>query len=412
MSSLERDLPAPPRLAPLAHAQRMPAAMHVLLALLKRLQHGALHVHLPDGTLRRFGSASVPSPAVLSIHAWRVAADTLKGGDVGFAEGYMRGDWDTPDLVHLLEVLASNQQALERAFFGRGATSWLLRLKHLLRANTRRQARRNIVAHYDLGNDFYRLWLDRSMTYSSACFDGDAARPLEQAQVAKYRRMLEALRLPPGSHILEIGCGWGGFAEVAARAGHRVTGLSLSDAQTAYARERIDQAGLADRVALRVQDYRDEKGVYDGVVSIEMFEAVGERWWPAYFAKVRDVLKPGGRACIQTITIADAKFERYRRETDFIQQYIFPGGMLASPTHFLAQARGAGLASEHVAMFGPDYARTLLQWLVAFDANTVAIRAQGFDERFLRCWRFYLAYCAAGFSTEALDVGHFTFARA
>jgi cyclopropane-fatty-acyl-phospholipid synthase len=220
--------------------------------------------------------------------------------------------------------------------------------------------------------------------------------------------MLAELALPPGSHVLEIGCGWGGFAEVAARAGHRVTGLSLSDAQTAYARERLARLGLSDRVEFRIQDYRDERGVYDGVVSIEMFEAVGEKWWPAYFRRVRESLRPGGRACIQTITIADERFERYRTQSDFIQQYIFPGGMLASPSRFLAAADDAGLALERGIAFGPDYAETLKRWLAAFDTHRDAVRAQGFDERFIRCWRFYLAYCAAGFDSGSTDVAQYT----
>ncbi|HEX4884127.1 MAG TPA: cyclopropane-fatty-acyl-phospholipid synthase family protein [Casimicrobiaceae bacterium] len=409
MTAFDHELAAAsPPLAPVAG---MPAAARWLLALLRRLDHGMLHVRLPDGTLHRFGRTSDGPPAVLAIHAWRVAADTLKGGDIGFAEGYLRGDWDSPDLVRLLGVLAMNQQALERAFFAGGLTAWLLRLKHLRNANTKRQAKRNIAAHYDLGNAFYRLWLDRSMTYSAALFEGDQARPLEDAQRAKYERILRQVALPPGAHILEIGCGWGGFAEIAARAGYRVTGLSLSDAQTAYARERIARAGLAERVELRVQDYRDERGVYDGVVSIEMVEAVGERWWPAYFERVRAALRPGGRACLQSITIDEAKFDRYRRGTDFIQQFVFPGGMLPSPSRLLGEARRAGLHAEAPLMFGADYARTLRLWLDAFEANVAAVRGQGFDEHFVRCWRFYLAYCIAGFTTGSTDVGHFTFVR-
>ncbi len=243
-------------------------------------------------------------------------------------------------------------------------------------------------------------------------FDGDRGKPLALAQQAKYERILAELALPAGAHILEIGCGWGGFAEVAARAGYRVTGLSLSDAQTAWARERLARAGLADRAEFRIEDYRDHRGTYDGVASIEMVEAVGERWWPTYFAKLRDALVPGGRACVQGITIAEARFPRYRRETDFIQQYIFPGGMLASPSRLVAEARHAGLEPAGEQRFGRDYAETLVRWLDAFDANAARIRAQGFDEPFVRCWRFYLAYCAAGFRTESTDVGHYTFVRA
>ena len=291
---------------------------------------------------------------------------------------------------------------------GRRWQSALFRLKHWLNANSKRNAKRNVVAHYDLGNDFYRLWLDPTMTYSAALFGDNRAQPLQDAQNAKYTRILAELALPPGAHILEIGCGWGGFAEVAGRAGYRVTGLSLSDAQTAYARQRIALAGLADRVAFRVQDYRDERGTYDGVASIEMFEAVGEAYWPAYFETVRRVLAPGSRACIQTITIADQRFQRYRTQSDFIQRYIFPGGMLASPSRLLAEAARIDLVHERTHAFGGDYAETLARWLAAFDARANEVRAQGFGARFVRCWQFYLAYSIAGFLSESTDVAHYT----
>jgi cyclopropane-fatty-acyl-phospholipid synthase len=350
-------------------------------------------------------------PAVLAFHDWKVAADALKGGDVAFAESYVDGRWDSPDLTQLLTVLAANQPALEQAFYGHWWTRSLLRLKHYMNSNTRRQARRNIVAHYDLGNDFYRLWLDPTMTYSAGWFEGDLARSLVAAQAAKYGRMLGELALPPGATVLEIGCGWGGFAETAARAGHHVTGVSLSGAQTDYARARLAGGGLAHLADLRIEDYRDVRGQFDGVASIEMFEAVGERYWPAYFNAVRNALRPGGRACIQTITIADDRFEQYRTQSDFIQQYIFPGGMLASPSRFVAAAAAAGLALENTLTFGHDYAETLKRWLAAFDAAAPAVRALGFDEKFIRCWRFYLAYCAAGFDTETTDVAQYTFVR-
>ncbi len=386
-----------------------PASARLLYALLSRMAAGELTLTDPAGGTHLFGpGADHGGRSDLKLHDWRVARDVLTGGDVAFAEAYMDGRWDTSDLTGLLTVLARNQAALERAFYGGFWQRALFRLKHWLNANSKAQAKKNIVAHYDLGNAFYRLWLDPSMTYSSALFGGDPSIAFEDAQRAKYERMLAELALPPGSHVLEIGCGWGGFAEVAARAGHRVTGLSLSDAQTAYARERLARLGLSDRVEFRIQDYRDERGVYDGVVSIEMFEAVGEKWWPAYFRRVRESLRPGGRACIQTITIADERFERYRTQSDFIQQYIFPGGMLASPSRFLADADAAGLALERGIAFGPDYAETLKRWLAAFDTHRDAVRAQGFDERFIRCWRFYLAYCAAGFDSGSTDVAQYT----
>ena len=386
-----------------------PPAARILFALLARLARGELLLVDPDGRAHRFGKGHDDAGrGEFRFRDWRLGRAILTGGDVAFAEAWIDGRWDTPDLPALMTVLAHNQPTLERAFYGHAWQRALFRFKHWLNANSRRKAKRNIVAHYDLGNDFYRLWLDPTMTYSSALFDGDYSQPLAAAQHAKYQRILAELALPPGAHILEIGCGWGGFAEVAARAGYRVTGLSLSDAQTAYARERIARAGLADRVTLRVQDYRDERGTYDGVASIEMFEAVGERYWPAYFAAVRRALRRGGRACVQTITIADARFDRYRTQSDFIQQYIFPGGMLASPSRFVAEAGHAGFGVAGTRSFGRDYAETLSRWLAAFDDGAEAVRAQGFDERFIRCWRLYLAYCIAGFSSGSTDVAHYT----
>lgn len=388
----------------------LPPAARLLVALLRRVEQGRLVVETPRGERLTFGSSDHGPAAVLRVRDWRMAARTLRGGDVGFAESHLDGDWDSPDLVRLLTVIAANQAALERAFYGRGWMRALLRVRHWMRRNTRRQARRNIVAHYDLGNAFYAAWLDPSMTYSSALFGEDRAQPLEAAQHAKYRRLIDALALRPGSRILEVGCGWGGFAEAAARAGHHVTGVSLSDAQTAYAQARLVAAGLADRAELRVQDYRDVRGSFEAVASIEMVEAVGERWWPTYFRALHDALLPGGRAAIQAITIADDRFERYRTQSDFIQQYIFPGGMLASVTRLVAVAAAARLRLVDRHAFGRDYAETLRRWLAAFDARVGEIRHE-FDDRFVRCWRFYLAYCAAGFETGTTDVGQYVFVR-
>jgi cyclopropane-fatty-acyl-phospholipid synthase len=400
-----RPFPASVSMPPLG----APPAVRILFALLARLACGELVAIDPDGRGHRFGSGhDRAGRGEVRFRDWRLARDILTGGDVAFAEAWINGRWDTPDLPALMTVLAQNQAALERAFYGHWWQRALFRLKHWRNANSKQQAKRNIVAHYDLGNDFYRLWLDPTMTYSSAIFGGDFTQSLASAQQAKYERILDELALQPGAHILEIGCGWGGFAEVAARAGYRVTGLSLSDAQTSFARERIARAGLADRVTLRVQDYRDERGTYDGVASIEMFEAVGEKYWPEYFATVRRVLAPGTRACVQTITIADARFERYRVQSDFIQQYIFPGGMLASPSRFVAEMGEARFDVARTHTFGRDYAETLARWLAAFDANAGAVRAQGFDERFIRCWRFYLAYCIGGFASGSTDVAQYT----
>ena len=398
-------------------AGRTPAALRVAQALLERMQCGALVLTTPDGVTREFGpgGAAAPggstAPAVIAFHDGKVAADALNGGDVAFAEAYIDGRWNTPDLTQLLTVLAANQAALERVFYGRAWVRSLLRLRHLLRANTRRRARKNIVAHYDLGNAFYSLWLDPTMTYSAALFDGRRDLPLEVAQRAKYARVLAEVAGGGDAHILEIGCGWGSFATHAAAAGRRVTGISLSDAQTAYASERVAQGGVAERVQFRLQDYRDVRETYDGIASIEMIEAVGERWWPAYFRAVRRALVPGGRACIQAITIAEERFARYRTQSDFIQQYIFPGGMLAAPSRLLADAAAAGLQLVRTHRFGGDYGETLKRWLHAFDRRSPEVRALGFDEKFIRCWRFYLAYCAAGFDTRTTDVGQYTFVR-
>ncbi len=393
----------------------LPTTGRLFFALLERMEYGALNLTTPDGITRRFGPGAgadarpdVATEADLTLRDWKLCRDVVTGGDVAFAEAYMDGRWETSDLPALLTVVAFNQRALELAFYGQWWRQLAFRLKHLLRSNSRRRARKNIVAHYDLGNDFYRLWLDSTMTYSAALFEGDRERPLADAQHTKYARMLAELRLPPNAHVLEIGCGWGGFAEAAVRNGHRITAISLSEAQTAYARARIAQCGFLDRVELRLQDYRDVSGCFDGVASIEMFEAVGERYWPVFFDRVRRALRPGARAAVQTITIADGRFAQYRQTSDFIQQYIFPGGMLPSPSRFVAAARAAGLEVDGLRRFGHDYARTLRRWLTAFDAHTDAVRAQGFGQRFIRCWRFYLAYSVAGFASETTDVAQYT----
>ena len=340
---------------------------------------------------------------------WQLARDVLRGGDVAFAEAYIAGRWTTPDLPALLTVLAHNEAAIDRAFHGKRWQQWLFRARHWLNANTKRQAKRNIVAHYDLGNAFYAA-VARS---DDDVFVGVVRRRLRaaarrRATARNTSASSPSSRLPPGAHILEIGCGWGGFAETAARAGYRVTGLSLSDAQTEYARERIARAGFADRVTLRIEDYRDHRGSYDGVASIEMFEAVGEQWWPAWFRAVRNALPPGGRAAVQTITIADERFDRYRTQSDFIQQYIFPGGMLASPSRFAAEARRAGFEPIEARSVRMRLRRDLAALARRVRRGGGRVRAQGFDDAFIRCWRFYLAYCIAGFASGSTDVAQYT----
>jgi len=386
------------------HARTEPAAARWLFRMLSQLQCGSIEVYCPDGRKLSFTGKRSGPHADLQLKDWKVCSDLLSRGDIGFAEAFIEDRADSTDLMQLLLLGALNEQAVEQAIHGRWWATLAYRLRHLLRGNSRRGSRRNIEAHYDLGNDFYSLWLDSSMTYSSALFEGDAARSLEQAQQGKYARILRVLDAQPGDHILEIGCGWGGFAKFAARAGCRITGVTISPSQLAYAQRRIAAAGLQDRVDLRLVDYRDLEGQFDHVVSIEMFEAVGERYWPDYFAVLRNRLRPGGRALVQSITIAEEKFERYRRGTDFIQQYIFPGGMLPSPGRLRQQAAAQGLAVTGMHGFGLDYAETLRRWHVRFNAVAQKVRDQGFDERFMRTWRFYLAYCEAGFRARATDV--------
>jgi cyclopropane-fatty-acyl-phospholipid synthase len=382
-----------------------PAAARLLFRLLDGLRSGSLEVVDPEGRRCAF-PGRMPGPhASLVLHDWNVCSDILRRGDIGFAESYIDGRWESGDLSALLTLAALNQQAIERALHGSWWAMLALRLRHLLNANTRNGSRRNIHAHYDLGNDFYSLWLDPTMTYSAALFGGNAAVSLEAAQLTKYERILERLDVQPGDRVLEIGCGWGGFAEHAAAArGCRVTGITLSQAQLEYARQRMLSRGLDHLVEVKLCDYRDVGGAFDHVVSIEMFEAVGEKYWPLFFRTLRERLRPGRRALVQTITIADAKFERYRSGTDFIQQFIFPGGMLPSPSVFARKAGEAGLAIGRSFAFGLDYAETLRRWHENFISTAAQAEALGFDERFMRIWRFYLSYCEAGFVSGNTDV--------
>lgn len=388
----------------------MPPAGQLFMRVLDQIRVGRIDLVTPEGEWLSCGGEAGPQ-ATLTLRSWEAAEDILRKADIGLAEAYMSGDCDIDRPADLLTIALLNQQHIERAFYGNWMAVLWYRLRHWSRANTRSGSRRNIVAHYDLGNDFYQLWLDPTMSYSSAWFEGNLAQPLEHAQQAKYERILDRLGALPGEHILEIGCGWGGFAEAAARRGCKVRGITLSPAQLEFARRRIDGAGLSGLVELSLTDYRDIDGQYDHVVSIEMYEAVGERFWPSYFRAIRDVLKPGGRALIQGITIHDEVFGRYRRGTDFIQQYVFPGGMLASERAFAKATAGAGLQLHASKAFGRDYAETLRRWLKAFTEAEPRVRALGFDDRFIRMWRFYLCYCAAGFDSGRTDVLHFELSR-
>jgi cyclopropane-fatty-acyl-phospholipid synthase len=388
---------------PTARPGRPPRAARAVLRSLDRIQHGSLALRLPDGTTATCGKGE--PHAAIDVRSWRVFAQAAARGDIGLAESWMAGDWGTHDLPGLLRLALRNRAAFESVIHGSWWGRAAYRLAHLARRNSRAGSRRNIGAHYDLGNDFYRLWLDTTWNYSSALFEGDTTRTLEAAQHAKVRRALEAARVGPGDRLLEIGCGWGALAEQAvAELGARVTGVTLSSEQLAHARERL--AGRAD---LRLQDYRDiQDGQFDAICSIEMVEAVGREYWPVYFGQLARLLKPGGRACVQSIVIADALWPRYVRATDFIQQYVFPGGCLPCPSEFERHARAAGLEVEDRFAFGRDYAITLRQWRERFLAQRAAAAALGFDERFLRLWEFYLAYCEAAFDQCDIDVIQYT----
>jgi cyclopropane-fatty-acyl-phospholipid synthase len=394
----------------------LPISARILLKLLTHLKHGHLTVTLPDKSRHEFGDVSASDHAHIELHDLSMCSEVMTGGDVAFGETYFNGKWDTPDLVLLLSVLAKNQQALMPAFYGRGWKAFLFNLRHLLRANSKKQARKNIEAHYDLGNAFYRLWLDPTMTYSSALFTEGNAQTTVEGQTAKYERILQQINPKPGAHILEIGCGWGGFAEHAITTRDvRVTGITLSTAQLEYSRNRIAALGLEHKAQFELCDYRDAAkrfgATFDGIASIEMFEAVGEKYWGTYFDVVANTLKPGARAAIQVITIDESRFETYRKTSDFIQQYIFPGGMLPSPERFVQRANEANLTFLEKKEFGLDYAETLRRWLSQFDSSSQAIAELGYSDKFKKLWRFYLAYCIAGFEAKSIDVGQYTFER-
>ena len=420
-----------------------PGAARTALKMLRRLKHGTLTLQLPDGSLQRFGSGDAPV-AVLHLHNWKPCSAALRSGDIGFAESYIAGDWTTPHLTDLLELLIINRKEVESAIYG----SWLgrlaYRIKHLLNRNTKANSQKNIHAHYDLGNAFYALWLDDTMNYSSALFESPDTS-MRDGQHAKVRRALSKAQVKPGDRVLEIGCGWGALAEMAAcEFGASVVGVTLSTEQLDWAKQRMARLGVPDsgqsgpqdrlrRTAgaaapsggsavreatsvgadLRLQDYRDigkttADEPFDAICSIEMVEAVGREYWPEYFQTVARLLKPGGHACIQSIVIADELFERYISSTDFIQQYVFPGGCLPCPREFRAQAEAAGFEVVDELSFGLDYARTLRLWRDSFLAQEARVLELGFDKRFMRIWEFYLCYCEAAFSQANTSVMQFT----
>jgi cyclopropane-fatty-acyl-phospholipid synthase len=376
-----------------------------LVRLARQVEHGQLLIRMPSGeAIHCTGPYPGPS-ATLVLHRWRAVRRLLFGGDIGFAEAYMDGDWSTPDLTSLIEIAARNHATMMPSLDGSRLARLVNRLLHLRRANSRRGSQRNIPAHYDLGNEFYAAWLDAGMTYSSG-FYATAETTLEQAQDAKQNLIMDALTLTGGERVLEIGCGWGALAgRLARERGCRVVGLSLSPAQLDHARAMLPNGGASGLVELHRRDYRDVNGTFDRVVSIEMLEAVGKEYWPTWFATVHDRLRPGGLGVLQVITMAEDRYAGYERGADFIQRHIFPGGMLPSDSVVRLGIAGAGLVLDDVRTFGASYARTLADWQTRFQRAWPRLRPMGFDERFKRKWEYYLAYCEAGFRAGALDVG-------
>lgn len=391
-------------------AKGLPARARATLAALASLPRGHLRITLPDRRVLEVAGATPGPGADLKLNNWKLPGRAFLGGTIGVAESYVDGDWESSDVTSFLELFLVNQEQGEKLA---GGQSWLLnafqKLRHWMNANTRRGSKRNIAAHYDLGNAFYREWLDPSMTYSSALFE-TGANNLETAQTEKYRALARDAGIGPSDHVLEIGCGWGGFAEFAAREiGCRVTGLTISREQFAFARERIAKAGLSERVEIKLQDYRDETGQYDRIASIEMFEAVGEKYWPVFFSKMKECLRPGGSAALQIITINESAFPSYRAKPDFIQRYVFPGGMLPTPAILRNLGVDHGLSLIKQRIFPQDYARTLREWRERFWSSWECLAPMGFDMRFRKLWEFYLFYCEAGFRSEYIDVRQVTF---
>ena len=392
--------------------RRAPAAFRTVLKISsENWEYGRLTFVLPSGREVRIVGEKPGPTARLIVHDFRFLTRVLIAGDIGFGEGFMAGEWDTPDLSALLEAFTANLDRLHRLLEGNVLHRAINAVSHALHRNSRAGSKRNILAHYDLGNAFYSRWLDPTMTYSSARFERPG-QPLDEAQRNKYASLARQIGLGPDNHVLEIGCGWGGFAEFAAREiGAKVTGITISPAQYDFAKKRLFDQGLAERADIQLIDYRDVTGQFDRVASIEMFEAVGEEYWPTYFHKIHDVLSPGGRAGLQIITIRDELFLQYRKRADFIQKYVFPGGMLPSETRLKEETERAGLEWRDIVRFGQNYADTLHEWARCFEGAWDEIKSLGFDERFRRLWRFYLGYCEAGFRTERTNVVQLSLTR-
>lgn len=401
------NAPADPASTPTLGQRLLAPAFHRILDRIDAgLEAGAIEAGLPDGTRRLLGGRGAGPLAIVEVHRWRALLRLVTAGSIGWYEGWEAGDWSSPDLVPIFDLFMRNRRALGGVARAKLAPRLLARAAHRMRRNDRRGARRNIADHYDLGNDFYREWLDPTLTYSSALFE-HAEEPLETAQQRKLAAMLDRAGVGEGAHVLEIGCGWGSFARAASEAGASVTCLTLSAEQA----EHVRALGLPN-VEVAITDYRDAAGSYDAVVSIEMVEAVGQEFWPAYLQTIARVLKPGGRAAIQFISIAEDVFDAYAANVDFIQRYVFPGGSLLSEPRFRALAERQGLAWEDRRDFGLDYADTLRRWREAFDAAARKGRLPPrFDARFQRLWRYYLMYCEGGFRGGGIDVAQVTLVK-
>ncbi len=389
----------------------LPRYFKQVFAMMKHLKRGRIDFVLPDARVFRVDAPEAGYVAVLEVHNTDLFARLIREGDLGFSEAYMDGWWSTPDLMAFMDLISDDAEEVYDGFPGQTLLRAYEKMRFWLQGNSKRQARKNISHHYDLGNDFYGLWLDDSMTYSSAKFE-TGQEDLAKAQRQKYASMVDEMGVAAGDHVLEIGCGWGGFAEYAARErGLRVTGLTISEEQFKYAVERIEKAGLSDLVTFKLQDYRDERGQYDGIASIEMFEAVGEKYWPIYFQTVRKNLKPGARGTFQIIMVQDSRWDVYKSGVDFIQKYIFPGGMLPAPTVLRKQITDAGLKVSQSIQFGQSYSETLRRWHDTFNDKWGQVAALGFDERFRRMWNFYLASCAGAFRGGICEVTQITVTR-
>ena len=389
----------------------LPRYFAQVFAMADKLRKGRVDFILPDGRHFR-AEGKEPGPvAEVHVHNRDLFARLIRDGDLGFSDAYLEGWWSTPDLQAFMDFVHGENNDVYDSFPAIKFVRWYELLRFWMQSNSKRQAKRNISHHYDLGNDFYALWLDDTMTYSSAMFE-TGQESTEKAQIAKYKSMVDQMGAQPGDHVLEIGCGWGGFAEYAAKErGLMVTGLTISEQQYNYAVARIAKAGLSDRVTFKLQDYRDETGQYDGIASIEMFEAVGQRYWPTYFKSVKNCLKPGKHATLQIITVEESRWEIYNRGVDFIQKYIFPGGMLPSPAVLRQEIEAAGLKVAQSIEFGESYSQTLRRWHDTFNEKWDQVSAMGFDDRFRRMWNFYLTSCAATFRSGNCDVTQITITR-